>query len=250
MARCSSRRRRCARPGVAEPRDRARGPRRHDRRARVEAERVEQRAHGLDRPEHQDHVGRGGGGLRGDLLEAGREVDRGAAGRPQLGPERVGRVPLTAGHEHARARRGRRDPYWMMMADCAADPNLGRVVAGYRIEERIGRGGMGVVYRARAPQPPAPGRDQADRPRAGRGRRLPRAVQPRGPRRRRPASPERRHRVRRGRGRRPALPGHAVHRGLGPRRRAADPGAAAPLPRASTCAVRWPPRSTPRTGWG
>src|SRR5215216_11642 len=35
-----------------------------------------------------------------------------------------------------------------MMADTTADPHLGRVVAGYRIEERIGRGGMGVVYRA------------------------------------------------------------------------------------------------------
>jgi hypothetical protein len=35
-----------------------------------------------------------------------------------------------------------------MMADTTADPQLGRVVAGYRIEERIGRGGMGVVYRA------------------------------------------------------------------------------------------------------
>src|SRR3954466_12049241 len=35
-----------------------------------------------------------------------------------------------------------------MMADTTTDPHLGRVVAGYRIEERIGRGGMGVVYRA------------------------------------------------------------------------------------------------------
>ena len=34
-----------------------------------------------------------------------------------------------------------------MMADTTADPHLGRVVAGYRIEERIGRGGMGAVYR-------------------------------------------------------------------------------------------------------
>jgi tRNA A-37 threonylcarbamoyl transferase component Bud32 len=35
-----------------------------------------------------------------------------------------------------------------MMADTTTDPHLRRVVAGYRIEERIGRGGMGLVYRA------------------------------------------------------------------------------------------------------
>ncbi|MGI8780835.1 MAG: protein kinase domain-containing protein [Solirubrobacteraceae bacterium] len=34
------------------------------------------------------------------------------------------------------------------MADTTSDAHLGRVVAGYRIEERIGRGGMGLVYRA------------------------------------------------------------------------------------------------------
>ena len=35
-----------------------------------------------------------------------------------------------------------------MMSQPAEDPRIGTEVAGYRIEQRIGRGGMGVVYRA------------------------------------------------------------------------------------------------------
>jgi serine/threonine-protein kinase len=36
----------------------------------------------------------------------------------------------------------------MSMMDTSADPRIGQVIAGYRIDSRIGRGGMGVVYRA------------------------------------------------------------------------------------------------------
>ena len=34
------------------------------------------------------------------------------------------------------------------MADPAGDPVVGATLAGYRIERRLGRGGMGVVYLA------------------------------------------------------------------------------------------------------
>ena len=35
-----------------------------------------------------------------------------------------------------------------MMPNTTTDPHIGRVLAGYRIEELIARGGMGLVYRA------------------------------------------------------------------------------------------------------
>ena len=91
-------------PAVAEPPLAPELRERDDGRARVEAERIEHRPDRLGGPEHEHHVGRRERRLGGDLLEAGREMDRRAAGRAQLGPERVGRLPLPAGHEHARTR--------------------------------------------------------------------------------------------------------------------------------------------------
>src|SRR5204862_7998204 len=38
-----------------------------------------------------------------------------------------------------------------IMADANDDPRIGKVIAGYRVEERVGRGGMGVAYRAEHP---------------------------------------------------------------------------------------------------
>ena len=62
------------------------------------------------------------------------------------------------------------------MADTTDDPRLGTVIAGYRIEERIGRGGMGVVYRAQHLNLRAPRGDQDHRARPRRVRGLPRAL--------------------------------------------------------------------------
>ena len=118
------------------------------------------------------------------------------------------------------------------MADTTADPHLGRVVAGYRIEERIGRGGMGLVYRAEHLNLRRRAAIKIIAPELAERAGLPRALQPRGADRRRAPAPEHRDGLRRGRGGRPALPRDAVHRGLRPLDRAAQPGPAAPVPRA------------------
>ena len=122
-----------------------------------------------------------------------------------------------------------------MMADTTADPHLGRVVAGYRIEERIGRGGMGVVYRAEHLNLRRRAAIKIIAPELADDVGLPRALQPRGADRRRAAAPEHRHGVRRRRGGRPALPGDAVHRGLRPLRRAARQGRLRPYRAIDVC---------------
>ena len=106
------------------------------------------------------------------------------------------------------------------MADASDDRRIGSVIAGYRIDSRIGRGGMGVVYRAHhlslerqaALKVIAPDLAESSgfRERFSREARVAAALD----------APEHRHRLRRGRGRRHAVSGDAVHRGLGPR---ADP---------------------------
>ena len=117
------------------------------------------------------------------------------------------------------------------MADTTADPHLGSVVAGYRIEERIGRGGMGLVYRAEhinlrrraAIKIIAPELADASgfRERFNREARIAAALQ----------HPNIVTVYDAGEAGRPALPGDAVHRGLRPLLRAAQPGPPAPLPR-------------------
>jgi len=42
------------------------------------------------------------------------------------------------------------------MADASDDRRIGTTIAGYRLESRIGRGGMGVVYPRAPHQPGAP----------------------------------------------------------------------------------------------
>ena len=120
----------------------------------------------------------------------------------------------------------------------------GAVVAGCRIESVIGRGGMGVVYRARRARARPCRRAQADRAGAAREPRRPRALSQGGADGGGDRAPERGAGVRRGRARRRGVPRDAVHRRRRPaharpaatarRRRGARPSWSGASPRAWT----------------
>ena len=213
----TSRRRDHGRPSLqaaAGPAGRA-GPPRRPRRARARR----RAALGGDAPRRPRRYRRASAGASAPARPAGR-----AAGR-----RRARSSPATSTSDPRASASSILD---RIMADATDDRRIGTVIAGYRIEARIGRGGMGVVYRAHhlnlereaAVKIIAPDLAESSgfRERFTREARIAAAL----------AAPEHRHRLRRGRGRRHAVPGDAVHRGL--------------RPRARCCATDGPPAALPR----
>ena len=123
----------------------------------------------------------------------------------------------------------------------------GAHIAGCRIESVAGRGGMGIVYRATQLSLGRPGRAQADRARARRRRRLPRALPARVADGGGDRSPERDPGLRGGRGGRAALPRDALGRGHRPAPAAARRRAARARRARRRSSTRSRARSTPRT---
>ena len=211
-----------------------------------------------DEVPHRDHGRRGAEpervqpGLARRRDRCRRGTARAAAGRPRPGPRRAPAagtrstdgLPAAVNCERRDSATSRFPPITRTRVPArtsssilrhdgepTTDPHLGRVVAGYRIEERIGRGGMGLVYRAEhlnlrrraAIKIIAPELAEASgfRERFNHEARIAAALQ----------HPNIVTVYDAGEVGRPALPRDAVHRGLRPLRGAARAGPAAPVPR-------------------
>ena len=167
-------------------------------------------------------------------------------GRPAPPPRRAARAgsPRTRSTGSRRAARGRTGcafavdvhrratayarPLGVRHNRRVTDVLEGAHIAGCRIEAVAGRGGMGIVYRATQLSLGRPGRAEADRARARRRRRLPRALPARVADGGGDRSPERDPGLRGGRGGRPALPRDALGGGHRPAPAAARRGPARP----------------------